>query len=338
MVCQAHLAEGDDGTIRGAAGRRVLVRAGRLGVLPGTGLRRRGPRRSRPTGRSASRSRSPTAARGRQTPSIPSPPAAGPSSLTRGWGSSWPTARDSAATRRSRASRRGRSTKRTPSIPGKRSRVVNHARRRSSRSASSAAPARRWEVVLRAYDDGAAFRYRFPAQEGWKELAIAGERTRFRLPDDAMAYALPLNGFTTATRPDTRRGPSPRFPRDWLLGLPLLAELPGTGWLAVTEATSPTTRGCTWRDADEGGAVLAARLSPRPGRAGRRRPGGPAARVALAGLHDRRQGGAAGRVGPGAQPQRPVRLADTSWIRPGKTTFPWWNGFYEEKGSPSRWG
>ena len=24
-------------------------------------------------------------------------------------------------------------------------------------------------------------------------------------------------------------------------------------------------------------------------------------------------------------------LADTSWIRPGKTTFPWWNGFYEDK-------
>jgi alpha-glucosidase len=28
----------------------------------------------------------------------------------------------------------------------------------------------------------------------------------------------------------------------------------------------------------------------------------------------------------------PCALADTSWIRPGKTTFPWWNGFHEEKG------
>ena len=27
----------------------------------------------------------------------------------------------------------------------------------------------------------------------------------------------------------------------------------------------------------------------------------------------------------------PCALPDTSWIRPGKTTFPWWNGFYEEK-------
>ena len=27
----------------------------------------------------------------------------------------------------------------------------------------------------------------------------------------------------------------------------------------------------------------------------------------------------------------PCAIGDTSWIRPGKTTFPWWNGFYEEK-------
>ena len=27
----------------------------------------------------------------------------------------------------------------------------------------------------------------------------------------------------------------------------------------------------------------------------------------------------------------PRAIGDTSWIKPGKTTFPWWNGFYEEK-------
>ncbi len=27
----------------------------------------------------------------------------------------------------------------------------------------------------------------------------------------------------------------------------------------------------------------------------------------------------------------PCALADTSWVRPGKTTFPWWNGFHEDK-------
>src|SRR4029077_20266889 len=27
----------------------------------------------------------------------------------------------------------------------------------------------------------------------------------------------------------------------------------------------------------------------------------------------------------------PCALGDVSWIKPGKTTFPWWNGFHEEK-------
>ena len=27
------------------------------------------------------------------------------------------------------------------------------------------------------------------------------------------------------------------------------------------------------------------------------------------------------------EPQRPCAIADTSWIKTGKTTFPWWNGF-----------
>jgi alpha-glucosidase len=26
----------------------------------------------------------------------------------------------------------------------------------------------------------------------------------------------------------------------------------------------------------------------------------------------------------------PLAIKDTSWIKPGKTTFPWWNGYYEE--------
>ncbi len=25
----------------------------------------------------------------------------------------------------------------------------------------------------------------------------------------------------------------------------------------------------------------------------------------------------------------PSKIAFTSWIKPGKTTFPWWNGYYE---------
>ena len=121
-------------------------------------------------------------------------------------------------------------------FPGKRSQVVNRCEEAVVAFREHAAPARRWEVVVRAYDDGAALRYRFPAQDGWKELAIAGDRTRFRLPADARATMLPLKGFKSSHEARYQRKAVNEIPGDWLLGLPMLAELPGVGWIALAEA------------------------------------------------------------------------------------------------------
>jgi alpha-glucosidase len=216
-------------------------------------------------------------------------------------------------------------------FPGKRSRVVDHGSEVVVKLRELAAPSRRWEVIIRAYDDGAAFRYRFPAQEGWNRLEISGERTGFRLPKDAVGYSLPLNSFTTSHEVRYVKKPIAEIPKEWLIGLPLLVELPGTGWLALAEANLTDYAGLYLaRDGGEG-TTLGCRLSPLP------KEPNVAVRAAL----------------PHESPWRvlmiaenverlvdsdiilnlgaPCALADTSWIRPGKTTFPWWNGFYEEK-------
>ena len=190
--------------------------------------------------------------------------------------------------------------------------------------------ARRWEVVVRAYDDGAAFRYRFPAQEGWTRLVIAGERTGFRLPDDALAYALPLKGFTSSHEARYRKGPIAEIPGDWLLGLPLLVELPGTGWAAIAEAELTDYAGLYLARDGTRGATLAARLSPLPGE--------PNVAVRADLPHDSpwRVLMIADRVERLVESDlvlnlnAPCAIGDTSWIKPGKTTFPWWNGFHEE--------
>jgi alpha-glucosidase len=75
--------------------------------------------------------------------------------------------------------------------PGKRSWVVNRCEEVIVSLRERADPPRRWEVVLRAYDDGVAVRYRKLAQDGKKGVAISDERTQFRLPEDASAYYLP---------------------------------------------------------------------------------------------------------------------------------------------------
>ena len=149
--------------------------------------------------------------------------------------------------------------------PGKRSRVVDHCEEVVVTLRERAAPAWRWEVVLRAYNDGVALRYRFPAQEGLQRLAIAGDRTQIQLPGNTQAYALPLNGYTTSHEVRYQKKSVAEIPAEWLLGLPLLTELPGTGWVAVMEANLTDYAGMYLARAASAGAVLDCRLSPLPG-------------------------------------------------------------------------
>src|SRR5262249_28620250 len=97
-------------------------------------------------------------------------------------------------------------------FPGKRREVGAPATAAAVRVREAGRPNRLWDVVLRAYDDGVAFRYRFPAQKGWTGLLVAGERTRFAFPDGTRAYALPLNGFTTSYEQRYQRRPVAELP------------------------------------------------------------------------------------------------------------------------------
>lgn len=214
-------------------------------------------------------------------------------------------------------------------FPGKRSKVTNRCQETTVTFREGGEPALRWEVVLRAYDDGAALRYRFPKQEGWKSLAIAAEHTEFRLPDDATAETLPLQNFTTSHEAHYKRMAVKAVPPNQLLGLPLLAELPNTGWVAIAEANLTDYAGLYLaRTGDT--APLVSRLSPRPGdpnvavRA--ELPHDSPWRVFLIADHP-------GRLVESdlvLNLNAPLALDDISWIQPGLTTFPWWNSFYEE--------
>lgn len=213
--------------------------------------------------------------------------------------------------------------------PGKRSQVVGQGSQTvvSFRERPSS---RRWQVVARAYDDGVALRYRFPAQQGWTTLELAGERTTFAFPKAARAWALPLGGFTTSHEARYLSQPVDSLPKAQLFGVPLLVELAGLGWAAVTEADLTDYAGMyLTRPADD--APLSSRLAPLPSE--------PKLAVRAVLPHDSpwRVLYFAPRVERLIQSDlllhlnRPSAVADVSWIKPGKTTFPWWNGYYEER-------
>jgi alpha-glucosidase len=50
-------------------------------------------------------------------------------------------------------------------------------------------PARRFQLLVRAYDHGVAFRYVIPTQPGLDECRVTEELTEFRLPQDGPAFA-----------------------------------------------------------------------------------------------------------------------------------------------------
>jgi alpha-glucosidase len=210
-------------------------------------------------------------------------------------------------------------------FPGKRRSVLGHASEAVVRLREATKPNRLWELVLRAYDDGVAFRYRFPAQGGWDQLVIAGEQTEFRVPADSRAFALPLKGFTTPYEARYQVKPAGELPKGGLIGLPLLFERPGGGWAAITEADVDEYAGLYLAPA--GGGTLAARLSPLP------KEPKLAVKAALPHASPWRVVMATDRAGRLIESDivlnlsKPCAIKDISWIKPGKTTFPWWNGY-----------
>ncbi|HEV2687563.1 MAG TPA: glycoside hydrolase family 97 N-terminal domain-containing protein, partial [Bryobacteraceae bacterium] len=211
---------------------------------------------------------------------------------------------------------------------GKRSQIVNHYR--ETVITFRQRDALRWQLVVRAYDDGVAFRYRFPGNQGRAEIAIARENDIFTFPDATTGYALPLNSFSTSYEARYAKKAIGEIPADWLLGMPLLAEVPGAGWAAVTEANLTDYAGMYLARAPGGDAALVSRLSPLPG--------SPAVAVRAKLPHDSpwrvvMVGPSPGRLLESdllLNLNEPSAIADTSWIHSGKTTFPWWNGFYEK--------
>ncbi|WP_165248212.1 glycoside hydrolase family 97 protein [Paludisphaera soli] len=189
-------------------------------------------------------------------------------------------------------------------------------------------PGRRLEVELRAFDDGVAFRYRIPEQAAIGAFTITDEATRLTFPGDPKAHALPLDGYTTSYEKYYETLPTSAIGPDRLIGLPLLLERPGKAWIAVTEAGLTDYAGLYLAGDAADPGTLRARLSPLPGRKDDAKVVGEA---------------------PHASPWRilmiaddpgrflesnlifhlsdPPAIADASWIRPGKTLFPWWNGY-----------
>ena len=76
---------------------------------------------------------------------------------------------------------------------GEVARVRDHHNELAVAVEETAAPARRFTVRVRAFDDGVGFRYELPAQPGLGTFEISDELTEFALADNGRAWWIPSN-------------------------------------------------------------------------------------------------------------------------------------------------
>jgi alpha-glucosidase len=192
----------------------------------------------------------------------------------------------------------------------------------------SSPPNRRFTLEVRAYDDGVAFRYLVPDQTAVKAFRLVDEKTQFQLSRDATTYPLILGNFRTSYEDNYRTVALSGIHPESLVALPLLAELPGVAWIAITEADIDNYAGMYLVHNARSARVLEARLAPRidePGIAvtGQTPVISPWRVVMIAAEPGRLiESNLVINLNP------PCAIPDASWIKPGKTAWDWWSGTY----------
>jgi alpha-glucosidase len=217
----------------------------------------------------------------------------------------------------------------TYSVPAGKSRTIrDHYNSLAAQYLQNGTLGRRITVEVRAYDDGVAFRYVVPWSNPLVDMQIVDEVTEFGFAQDATTYPLILKDFQTPYEDQYNRVTLSGIHPDSLIGLPFLVEQPGVGWVAVTEADIDNYSGMYLKHED--GRIMISTLAPRiddPALAVRTSaPMTCPWRVLLIGSDPGKliESNIVGSLNP------PSAIADTSWIKPGKTAWNWWSGTQAE--------
>ncbi|HSU61775.1 MAG TPA: glycoside hydrolase family 97 protein [Bryobacteraceae bacterium] len=218
-------------------------------------------------------------------------------------------------------------------VTGKASTVRDHYNALRINLAEDNFPHRKLAIEARAYDDGFAFRYLVPDQSPIREFRETQEATEFRISKDAITYALVLPHYRTMYESEYIKLNASAFANanglsgKVLIGLPLLMQVPGVGWLAITEANlrGNSSMYLVNPSKEWGGHWFESRLAP-----------GDDPEVAVTGTLPHHSAWRVLLIGeePGRLIESNIitslnpesEIKDTSWIHAGLTAWDWWSG------------
>lgn len=182
---------------------------------------------------------------------------------------------------------------------------------------------RQVNLVARAFDDGLAFRYEFLSKGGSDSMIITDENTTFNFRGNPAAHALFLPNYTSSHEGPYTTVSLNEMQEDTLMDMPVLFQWADNIFVGVTEAQLLDYAGM-YLEKQHG--VITGKLSPWPGQTAVKvralLPHKSPWRVMLIG----------DRIGTLIESNiitslnEPCKIKDVSWIKPGTSTFPWWNG------------
>jgi alpha-glucosidase len=184
-------------------------------------------------------------------------------------------------------------------------------------------PFKKVNIIFRAFNDGLAFRYEMIGQKGTDSFQITDEHCEFRLTGDPVVKALFLPNFTSSHEGFYTTKQLDALPSDSLMDMPALIQYSGKAYMAITEAALLDYAGMYLTKKNN---VLRSELSPLPSdktvKVKMVFPHVSPWRVML--ISDKVGDLLSSSLITSLAPAN--MISDTSWIHPGKTTFPWWNG------------
>lgn len=177
-------------------------------------------------------------------------------------------------------------------------------------------------IVIRAFNDGIGFRYEFPEQE-WQSYQLTDEKTAFNISGNPTVYSMFWGTYDSPHEAEYHTLPFNKIPKDTLMDMPGMFDFSSKAYMSITEANLRDYASMYLKKKD---GFLETQLSPLPGQSDIKvkatLPHRTPWRVILIG----------DRVGSLIESNiltslnEPSKIDDTSWIKPGKTSFHWWNG------------
>ena len=194
--------------------------------------------------------------------------------------------------------------------------------------AEPAQSGRRMQIIFRAYDDGAAFRYRIPVQAQTAAANVMGEMTRFDFARDFQCWGSNLGKFGTSHETEFDPVRASMLREHNLFDAPFLCSTGESGpAFAIAEAHLEDWAGMYLQGRGDGGLGAQVKLAPRledPFVAVRTRIGSDIVspwRIVM--VAEEPAGLIESTLITSLNPDPDF---DTSWIKPGKSAWDWWNG------------